>query len=95
MYTTGGERSLYTTMVPSTPIPRGGTESREGPEPLRAAGRTFTRPNLRSSSRISPRPYYRIIAISVVQIAIALLSHAYACARGETNLAAWTVSAVA
>ena len=28
MYTTGGERSLYTTMVPGTPIPRGGTESR-------------------------------------------------------------------
>ena len=29
MYTTGGERPLYASMVPDTPIPRAGTESRD------------------------------------------------------------------
>ena len=37
MYTTGGERSLYTSTVPGTPIPRAGTESRvvaDGQSPI-------------------------------------------------------------
>jgi len=48
MYATGGERSLYTSMVPGTPIPRAGTESRAPFLPMalyRGGSRRASRPH--------------------------------------------------